>query len=374
MSKNHVFGAGVDSCPSAVGPNLLINPLGNPLPSYNMPPRTPIISNPPSKRTKRVPKPRDIPQIPSDVLATPLYDIPGAVRPPERPETYAETEARITAVLEWVEMQDRKVNFSKLCRFHGLPYNRTLERYHGRPPKGQYKTNCWLSSEQDAALCWYLARLDQIGTSPTHRTIRNAVDAILAAEHTGEGPPPVVSSAWTGRWLREQHPEFLKTKQFAVEVDRKVAQSPEAIRAWLKKYRNICEEYGIFPEDIWNGDESGFRVGMGKDQVVYSLIRNLRPDLPSATCRELVTVIECVSAAGVVLPPMIILPGAVHLQAWYDNTGIDGDYLLATSETGYSHDEYGLAWVRHVDKFSQKHQKGKYRYATHLGFSLGAFF
>lgn len=299
----------------------------------------------------------------TDLLSGPLYDIPGASRSPRPKETYAEREVRLMAVVEWVRTQPTgsKVSILGLSRMYDLPYTLLLARINGRPPKGQYRTNCWLSEEQDQALCQYLARLDKIGTSPTHSTIRHSVNEILRLAYEGDGPPPVVSEKWPGRWLRDQHPEFTRVKQYSMEIERTVAESIEIITKWLKKYKQICEEFGILPEDQWNGDESGFRVGMGKDEFVYTLLRDLKSTLPSASCRELVTVIECISGAGIVLPPMIILPGSVHLRAWYDATGIDDDYLVAVSESGYSHDEYGLEWIKHVEKFSRLHQKGEYR-------------
>lgn len=146
-----------------------------------------------------------------------------------------------------------------------------------------------------------------------------------------------------------------------MEVDRKVAQSADSIKEWLKKFHDICLEFNIFPEDIWNGDESGFRVGMGKHQFVITLNGDKEITLGSSTCRELVTVIECISGGGKAIPPMVILPGILHMQSWYESTDMEDEFLLATSDTGYSHDEYGLEWLKHVERFTKLHQKGKYR-------------
>ncbi|RPA77615.1 CENP-B protein, partial [Ascobolus immersus RN42] len=68
--------------------------------------------------------------------------------------------------------------------------------------------------------------------------------------------------------------------------------------------------------------------------------------------RDLITVIETISAAGIVLPPMIIMPGIVHMRSWYEATGLEDDWLFATSDSGYTKDEYGLEWIKHMDNIS----------------------
>jgi len=46
------------------------------------------------------------------------------------------------------------------------------------------------------------------------------------------------------------------------------------------------------------------------------------------------TVVECVSARGDRLPPMVILKGKVHQSTWYTTPGLPPHYTIATSDTG----------------------------------------
>ena len=57
-------------------------------------------------------------------------------------------------------------------------------------------------------------------------------------------------------------------KQSVQEIDRKEAQDPDTILWWLREFKRICDEYGIQQCDIYNFDESGFRIGVGKNQRV----------------------------------------------------------------------------------------------------------
>jgi len=74
----------------------------------------------------------------------------------------------------------------------------------------------------------------------------------------------------------------------------------------------------------------------------------------------LVTVGETISGDGEVLPPLVILPGQLHLEGWINNDLAD-DVLMAVSESGYTNDEISLAWLKHFDQFSARRQAGAWR-------------
>lgn len=284
--------------------------------------------------------------------------IPTAL-PPIIEESYAETEARIQAIVEALA-DEPKPNIKWHADFYNVPYYRLLARWKGIPSKlDLISPNRKLNEEQEAALCSHLNRLDEIGICPLLADIERYANEILRLTYIGTDSPPTVGEGWGRRFLT-RHPEYIKQRQFSIEVDRKIAQSPETIRNWLEnKYHRTVLKFKIHPDDIWNGDETGFRVGMGKNQWVITQDGERRPTLSSASCRDLITVIETINAMGLALPPMIILPGLLHLESWYAETGLGDDFLLATSESGYSNDENSLFWIQHFEKFSKKTQKGK---------------
>ena len=127
-------------------------------------------------------------------------------------------------------------------------------------------------------------------------------------------------------------------KQSVQEIDRKNAQDPDTILWWLHEFKRICDEYGIQQCDIYNFDESGFRIGVGKNQWIVTRILDRQLSLGSNTNRETVTVVEAISGDGYVLPPMVILKGVLLQERWFTTTNIGDDYLIAVSDTGYSND------------------------------------
>ena len=112
-------------------------------------------------------------------------------------------------------------------------------------------------------------------------------------------------------------------------------------------------------------------VGCGRVQYVLTRssekIYGADPDN-----RESLNSVECISAGGFILPPMIILPGKQHLEKWFQKQiGLPRDTLFAVSDSGSSNDELSMHWIRHFNDFSGRHQKGAWRmlimdgYGTH---------
>jgi len=58
------------------------------------------------------------------------------------------------------------------------------------------------------------------------------------------------------------------------------------IQWWFDKYKAICDEHGIQPPDVWNMDETGFRIGIARDQLVPTQDPDKRQFLPAPENRE----------------------------------------------------------------------------------------
>ena len=72
--------------------------------------------------------------------------------------------------------------------------------------------------------------------------------------------------------------------------------------------KEVIDDYGIQPDDLWNMDETGFQIGYGKQGFCVTKGRKARP-IAIPTNRETATAIEAISAAGEVIQPFLILKG-----------------------------------------------------------------
>ena len=76
---------------------------------------------------------------------------------------------------------------------------------------------------------------------------------------------------------------------------------------------------GIADEDIWNMDETGFRVGVGKAHWVITVDPKRSLRLADPDNRESLTSVEAISGGGGHIPPMLIMAGVHILEKWAVN-------------------------------------------------------
>ena len=122
------------------------------------------------------------------------------------------------------------------------------------------------------------------------------------------------------------------------------------MEAWYDDFLFVYQKYGIQPEDLWNMDESGFQVGMGKHQRVVTRDASKPLYSGSSTNCELITMIESIRAGGKTIPLMVVLKGKQLQECWFDCTSIDDDTVVAVSDSGFSNDELSFEWLKHFDK------------------------
>lgn len=278
--------------------------------------------------------------------------------------TYRTCEQRIEQAMEALNHGD----FTKItdaARRFDVPYQRLRARLNGRKSRSQrLPTNLKLTPEEDAGLCQYLDRLDDLGLPPRPLHIAAAAKLILAYKPMGDKTTNShirsdLGEHWVRRWLI-RHPQYKRRRQKPLDLNRQLAHEPEKIQRWFNNLEKLIADEGIVKEDFYNYDESGFMIGYGRDQFILTKHAYRRQFLPSSQNRESVTCGETISGDGSVLPAMVILSGQLHLNGWVNNE-LDGNTLMAVSDTGYCNDEIALAWLKHFDRFSAARQVGRKR-------------
>ena len=101
-------------------------------------------------------------------------------------------------------------------------------------------------------------------------------------------------------------------------------------------------------------DEKGFLLGIALKVKVICQRNRRSPRYTQDGNREIVTVIECVSAAGKVLPPMYIYKGSAHLMGWHAGVKREEAATFAWSPKGWTDRELGLEWLeRNFEKYTK---------------------
>ena len=149
---------------------------------------------------------------------------------------------------------------------------------------------------------------------------------------------PTATRRWAGCYMRCRQEIFHCVRTHSKAWSRKAAQKREDIRRLYNLYREVKEKEGILDDNEWNGDESGYRVGVVESGVpVWTYVDIPVVESTNPDNRELVTVFEAISAAGKKIPPFVILPGQLIRQKHLDNC-LDNGTVLVTSPNSYTND------------------------------------
>jgi hypothetical protein len=216
-----------------------------------------------------------------------------------------------------------------------------------------------LSRGQEIALCNYIDRLDRVNLSLRKELIAEAANFILQdTAQPNNITLQTVGLNWVTRFVKRHH--YRTVCQKTLDKERQEAEDIEVITKWYRLLKETIDEHGIQPADIWNMDETGFCIGVGKDQMVVTR-KSKSSYLGIPTNRESATAIEAISTSKQYIPAFLILSGAVHLGRWYEIQTLDPDTTLTVSLTGYSNDELSLAWIQHFQKHTANKTVSKKR-------------
>ena len=265
-------------------------------------------------------------------------------------------EGRILLAIQAIE--EGKIKSARAAAVsYDIPFETLRQRICGRTSRRDSTPNsCKLTPQEETAIVQYILDLDSRGFPPRVQDVREMADLLLVARSES-----TVGKNWTTNFVKRR-PE-LKSK-FSRKYDYKRAQceDPVIIGDWFRLVRNTIAKYGIVDDDIYNFDEAGFQMGViGTARVVTSSEARSCPKKSQPGNREWVSIIQGVGSYGWLLPPFIIFQGQNHLQAWYEESSLPGDWAITLSENGWTTNEIGYEWIQHFDQHTKNRTKGNYR-------------
>ena len=189
-----------------------------------------------------------------------------------------------------------------------------------------------------------------------------------------------VGKLWAYRFVKSE-PRLKTRLTRPYDLQRARCEDPELLKKWFELVKNMRTKYGIQDTDFYNFDETGFMMGVihGTGMVVTSSERKGRAKKLQPGNREWVTAIECVSADGFVVPPMLVVQGKVHLASWYTDSGLPGHWPIRTSASGWTDNTTGMEWIKHFDKYTEGRRKGVWRmlvldgHESHISIAFEAY-
>jgi hypothetical protein len=123
-----------------------------------------------------------------------------------------------------------------------------------------------------------------------------------------------VSESWVTRFVNRHPSELISKWAAGMDSNRHQADSGVKYKLYFDLLVNKITEYDVDVEQTYNMDEKGFMIGVvGKSKRIFSkrqyTKKQYRQSLQDGN-REWITVLACVGADGVALPPGLIYQAA----------------------------------------------------------------
>lgn len=163
---------------------------------------------------------------------------------------------------------------------------------------------------------------------------------------------------YTYKWFTkfcERHTLTLKHGRVTPMDPRRIlSENTEAITKWFNDNRNVME--GVPAEDMYNVDESGFDSIVTFDTRPMGS-RKVTPRKIDVGKSTHISVIDCISAEGAQVPPMVVV--AKRGPLWLKNLEKEAEnshrnWAFRYQENGYADSVIFLEWLMHFDKCTRK--------------------
>lgn len=257
--------------------------------------------------------------------------------------TEEDLQQAITAV------RNGSLSVRKAAEEWGVPASTIQSRIKkGVRPKGEYEATVLqkLSPTQEKHLAAWITVQEDLGVPVSHRQIRLFADRILQANGSSE----TVGNGWLPRFFKH-HPEVKTKKVKRVDYKRIEGATTEVIRTWFEKLVLPAIE-DILPEHRGNMDELGVMEGMGTNGLCVGRRETRVAIAKSPENRIWITIIECVTAAGQSLPPLVIYEGADVQQQWFPRDSrlynTISRWRFTTSPKGWTNNDIALHWLKEI--------------------------
>ena len=222
-----------------------------------------------------------------------------------------------------------------------------------------------LTKAEEKALVQWITHMTATGHPVRHTFIREMAQHIERSRYhdpiTGPRFYPAIGNSWVQRFLH-RHTELATAICCTIEAARIKETTKEAIDKWFDHFSQVVAQHQISTENIYNIDESGFSIGEIKGAQVVVNKTLMTKYLAHPGRQEWVTVVECISADGSSIPPLVIFKGKNVSSSWISQKALDKNMHFASSINGWTSNELGLYWLKNCfDPATREKAAGKIR-------------
>jgi hypothetical protein len=234
------------------------------------------------------------------------------------------------------------------ARLYDIPVETLRRRVNGTVPiECKPGPATILSKDEEDRLCEYLIKMADMGYGLNRETVMRLAYTIV--DRAGRKHPFTGETA--GRsWFdgfRKRHPQLTIRTPLPLSYCRAISATPDTISEFFGKVGSLYGRLNLFskPNQIYNTDETGVSVVHKPGKVLAQLGRRTVYSISSAEKGKTHTILACVSAAGYVLPPVMVYPRKRPVP---DNfkVGAVPNTLFLSSENGWINSDLFLEWLK----------------------------
>lgn len=207
-----------------------------------------------------------------------------------------------------------------------------------------------LSSAEEKTLVRWITHLTSTGFPASPSLVVAIAEEIRKNRYQVARLPPSyprpIGKSWLDRF-RARHPDIQGVWTRKIDGARHKAVSMETVKTWFEAVTELCLQHQYTPDRIYNMDESGFAVGESQSSRALVNIRERSSWKVISGRQEWITAIECISADGSALPPLLIFK-AKHTNTGWVPTQAPQDWCFSTSNSGWTSDSHAYEWLTTV--------------------------
>ena len=200
-----------------------------------------------------------------------------------------------------------------------------------------------VSPTQEAMLANWIRVQEALSFPPTHACVRYFASRLLGTNGDNND-----SEMLGNHWIQffKRNPSVKTKHNEQIEVERAQEATSDTIAPWFQLFDNPVLQ-SIPPEYRYNMDKAGIMEGLGANGLVVGA-----SELRKAYTKELnrgswMTFVECISAAGHALDPLVIFRGQTLQQQWFPNNELYRfqQWYFSSTENGWTSNDNALEWL-----------------------------
>lgn len=223
----------------------------------------------------------------------------------------------------------------------GVPRTTLQRRLTGSQPRlDAFESLQRLSKEQESHLVGWILVQTNLGLPPTHQQVKEIASRIVRAG--GDDQP--LGKHWMEGFLR-RNPEVRTVRGKPIDSRRLNGATINVIKDFFQ-LQQLPDVKDIPGEHRYNMDETGILEGRGSNGLVlgHAEKKAIIKKQPGSRCWT--TILECISATGQILPPLVIFKGLTVQQQWFpDEIEFLASWTFKATEKGWTNDDIALWWL-----------------------------